>query len=464
MPPIRTYLAPSVTAAGAPPTPGPPAISEEEARRAATRWNDAYNISRRLGFYIALAYVFTRFSLIHELFTYVLGHRPYLVLLLAPPAMLSVLLTGGLRRTLQARPAYYWCAFAVWLVAATPFSFWRTGAINYMEFFLKTEFPMLFIIGGLTLTLKECRLMMYAIALGGVVNVFVGRFFSMSSAERLSLSFGSVSNANDLAAHLLLTLSFLLFAFLTKPLLVRLPVLLVGASGLWTVLATGSRAGLIALAAGILFIFLRTSMRQRVALAAMFSLIGVLAVVTLPRQTLKRLTFFSSEVDQSDEALAEAAGSQATRTYLAKRALYVTALHPVFGVGPGEFPDYEAHLAKEEGRRGVWQATHNSYLEVSAEGGVPAIALYLAAFFSTYILLNGVYKRARRDPAGGEIASAALCLMLALVTLGVSSFFLSLAYRYYLPSIIGLGISFAAAAEAEKRAPLAVAQPAGRPA
>jgi O-antigen ligase len=47
--------------------------------------------------------------------------------------------------------------------------------------------------------------------------------------------------------------------------------------------------------------------------------------------------------------------------------LYVTAEHPLFGVGSGNFPALS----------GSWHVAHNSFTELSAEGGILALVLFL---------------------------------------------------------------------------------------
>jgi hypothetical protein len=50
-----------------------------------------------------------------------------------------------------------------------------------------------------------------------------------------------------------------------------------------------------------------------------------------------------------------------------KESLWLTVHHPIFGIGPGNFPAVT----------GEWRVAHNTYTELSAEGGLPALILFV---------------------------------------------------------------------------------------
>ena len=108
-------------------------------------------------------------------------------------------------------------------------------------------------------------------------------------------------------------------------------------------------------------------------------------------------TSFDSTSNKPDS---EAEGSALQRKELFFRSLEVTAKHPLLGIGPGNFPIIS----------GIWHVTHNSYTQISAEGGIPAFVLYLLIFWRASANLSAVRKYSRRlggertvfDGAGGE--------------------------------------------------------------
>jgi len=176
----------------------------------------------------------------------------------------------------------------------------------------------------------------------------------------------------------------------------------------------------------------------RIGALAATAAISLLVLVVLPQTLLHRYaTLFSNDSDDT-----EAIQSTAARTHLLKSSIQFTIQHPILGVGPGEFSDYEASVAKSEGRRGAWQVTHNAYTQVSSEAGVPALLFFLAAIIMSFRAFGRVYRAARYRPELRSMAMACFCCQLSLVGFCTAIMFLSLAYTMYLPTMSGLALAF----------------------
>ena len=218
------------------------------------------NPLRRLAFLFGAGFLFLALSVLPELILYFTHVNTYLLYLFAPPAMLGVLLTGGFRRTLQYRASWFWIAFFAWIILATPFSYWRGGSTNLIFDYARVAMPLLFIVGGLAITWKEIRIVFYTIASAGLVNLLTARLFTQDVAGRVSLeSTGTIGNSNDLAAHLLLVLPFILFIVMDRKrnALIRYPLAAAIAYGIFVIAGTASRGALIALAVTFLFVLWR---------------------------------------------------------------------------------------------------------------------------------------------------------------------------------------------------------------
>jgi O-antigen ligase len=413
------------------------------------------NPVRTLGFRLCLFYVFLRFSFLHEILSSVFHINAYLILLVGTAAIMLTVFAGGVQRTLSNRAVLLWFCFFLWLLAATPFSSWRGGSLSMVMGYLKAQVPVPFIICGLALTWRECQKLMGALALAGVFNVMSGRLFA-DGEGRLNLEFGSIANANDYAAHLILILPFVLFVVLTKRYykLIRFGALAVFVGGLFIAAGTGSRGFLIACGAGSIFAFLRGSGKLRVAMLVMVPVLLFGSAALLPRQTVARyLTLFGEEVNDNEVGGAES--SKQARTHLFKQSLRITMEHPIFGVGPGEFTDYEGELAKQEGHRGAWQGTHNAYMEVSSEAGLPAFFFFVACMVAAFLSLNSVYRKAGKrlelgiNPTLQELRTALFCVMLSLICFMVSIVFLTMAYLMYVPALVALSAVIVRAARME---------------
>jgi O-antigen ligase len=409
--------------------------------------SDIANPLRIMGFYLALVFIFSRFSLSHELITAYSGFDTHLVILMGVPTIFLTVMTGGIRRAMRGRPAYYWIAFALWLIACIPTSSWRGGSMSLLQGFLKGEFPVMFIIAGLVVTWRECRQMMTAIALAATVNVLSCHFFEVADQQRFRIEVGSISNSNDFVAHLILVLPFVVFVFLTagNSWLRRFGSLAVITYGLFFAASAGSRGGAVALGAICCFVLLRTTWTQRIVFVIVMALLVTVTVVTMPKFIVKRYATLFTDTSTDQEAI----DSKNTRTYLLKSSLRFTLQHPLFGVGPGEFLDYEGKTARESGKHGAWQVAHNSYTQVSSEAGIPALLFAIAAIVSTFRLLDKTLWTARRRPQFKDIASAAFCVEISLVGFCTAIFFLSLIYNFYLLALSGMAIAISCAAQTE---------------
>jgi O-antigen ligase len=114
----------------------------------------------------------------------------------------------------------------------------------------------------------------------------------------------------------------------------------------------------------------------------------------------------------------EASGSAQQRKELFFQSLKVTAQHPLFGVGPGNFVVVS----------GVWHVTHNSYTQISAEGGIPAFLLYLLIFWRGIGNLRDIRKYPK---TGKRIRLFSMALEASLAAYLVGSFFASDAYQLF---------------------------------
>jgi len=172
---------------------------------------------RRIVFLFGLAFIFSTIAILSELLYYILHINTYVLYLVGLPALLGVLIVGAVPRTYRNRMAWYWTGFLFCILASVPFSSW-TGdsaafAINYIRF----DFPLLFVAGGLAMGWKEVRSIFRTIAAAGVLTLITARLFARNTNGRLDLeSSGSIGNPNDFASHLLFVLPFVLFVALDR--------------------------------------------------------------------------------------------------------------------------------------------------------------------------------------------------------------------------------------------------------
>jgi O-antigen ligase len=404
---------------------------------------------RKLAFRAGLGMLFVMMAVLPELLSSLLHANTYLLYFVAPPAIFGAVFTGGLGRTLRHRPAQFWLAFFCCMALSIPFSSWKGDSVHALKGYAEFELPLLFTIAGLTLTFREVRSTFTVIGAGGLVVIFAARFAATEDNGRLDLTnaTGTIGNSNDFASHLIFVLPFLLFIALDRrrAAAIRFAMLPPAAYALWMIFGTASRGAVLALAVSFAFALFRAQGRQRAALIAVALILAVAIPVKLRGNAAERLA--SMFGGKHEEALE----SEESRSYLLKTSLLYTMQHPIFGIGMGQFPNYEGKLSLEAGKVGNWHKTHNSFTEISSECGVPALIFFVLGIGSALSSVNRTYRKAR---LGGytEVANACFCYLLSMVGFLTSIIFLSNAYRFYLPAMIGLAIALSATAEREMSA------------
>lgn len=394
-----------------------------------------------VGVVSVLAFLFLNYSRLTDFWLASL----YLPLIASLVALTVTICTGGLRRALMSKVGFWLSAFSTWLVLAVPFSFWRGGSVDLLWNQWLDSFLVFVIVAGVLRSVRHCRAAMFAIAGGTVIIVVMCLVVGTTSEQgRLVLAQGVLANPNDLADLLLMGLPFLMLIAMSKGrALVKRPgaaacivvVLLVTAG-------TGSRGALIAVACLISVMFLEFSWGSKV---KMLGAIMVVAVLVLPfvsaDQRQRYMTMFSEPSARVDRKELSARESTTQRLYLLKQSLDMTMSHPLFGVGPGVFSAAAARASNDVGEQPVWRETHNTYTQVSSEAGLPALVFYIAALMACLKIARSIYKAAAaRDDLNG-VANMSYCLWLSLISFAVTSFFSSVAYHTYLPTLAGLTVA-----------------------
>jgi O-antigen ligase len=131
-----------------------------------------------------------------------------------------------------------------------------------------------------------------------------------------------------------------------------------------TIVLTKSRGGFVGLAA-MLVMLVAGSIRVRPAVGVA-ALVAVLAAVPLAPASFwaRMVSIFDEERDTT--------GSRQARLDLMKEGVRVFAANPVFGIGLGQFVNYDP-----TGRKQAWNVTHNATLQVAAELGVVGLVPFV---------------------------------------------------------------------------------------
>jgi O-antigen ligase len=358
-----------------------------------------------------------------------------------------------LRRASKTRALPLMIAFILWMAVIIPFGLDPVRSwIDWSGIHFKTILMMLFVAA-------------FASSVDNVKRIMALHIFGASVLAAYYVKAGfplwgtpvTTYDVNDLALHLNMCIPMILyFSVASKKKMVRL--------GLWAllgvfavcVLMTQSRGGFLTL--GMLGIV--TMVRMRGASVWMRALPFVLllsAYPLLPEATRARLrTLFSPTSDYNFE-------SEEGRIEIWKRGLGYVAQFPVTGVGSSNFLIAERTIsarAREDNFGG--KVSHNSFVEVAAETGVPGFALYFSALVVAVAAAFRLAKDLARRPGIGpqDAGAVASALGISIFCFFIGGFFLSMAHMQLLMTLIAT-VAGLNAAVLRGRDPVLAASPSG---
>lgn len=315
-------------------------------------------------------------------------------------------------------------AFLILLVAqlwlCVPFSpVWKGGAFNVMLDFSKV-LPLVFVIFGVVRSMKRLRLLLFVQAASVATIAITSILKAHTLGGRLlgDLS-GMYANPNELALIIDLSLPFcLVLALTTRSYVKRLAWTIAMLAMIYVLFLTASRSGAIALVAALLVCLWQLGVNNRRFSLLLLVPVAIIVIMLHGGNTL-RARFEGTNIDPAtNKPGTEASGSARERKELLFQSLKVTVEHPLFGVGPGNFAVVS----------GVWRVTHNSYTQMSAEGGIPAFLFYALILWRGIANLRDI----RRYSNGGRrIQLFSMALEASLAAYLVGSFFASEAYQLF---------------------------------
>jgi O-antigen ligase len=280
----------------------------------------------------------------------------------------------------------------------------------------------------------------YLVAATVYAGVVITRF-DLGSGPDWRLGHLYYYDANDLATFLVTAMPLgLYFLHAGRSMVTR--VFAAGALAVITVafVHTGSRGGFIALIAVAGFIVLRYSAIALTRRVFVTVLVAVIVMATASTQYWEQMGTIMSDADynRTDES---------GRMQIWSRGVGYMLVHPLLGVGPGNFQTAEGTLSPYAERQqfgvGVrWNAAHNSYIQVGAEMGVVGLLLFLAILVNAFVALYRSSPPKEDTGAGRQDRRRQLTQVLTASLIGfvVGAFFLSLAYSEMLYTLVAMAV------------------------
>jgi O-antigen ligase len=235
-----------------------------------------------------------------------------------------------------------------------------------------------------------------------------------------------VGDANTFAISAMLCLPLAFYLMLERrPAWERLYYLACSISSLAAVILGASRGGFLGLMASYLLAVLKS--RRPFRRLALVIILLLPIIILLPQSPLRRL-FHPDWVDNI---------AVASRQTAWKGGLNMIKAHPLFGVGLGNFKPLVLQYEGTENK--VQSVAHNTFLEIGAELGMPAMLMFVALLITTYRSLEKVRRQAVRS--GTRLfEGAAAGIQCGLVGYSVGAFFVSVEYEKLLWLLIGVSM------------------------
>lgn len=388
---------------------------------------------------IGILFVYLMYSRLNEFLPV-----PKLIFLLGFGALAFIFASGRLPVVLQTRSGILLAAFTGWIVITIPFAFWKTGTIMVLrEQWLRAILTFVIIVGA-PVVFPQARRLYTAMGLGACTVALL----TLNSAQvavdgRMAAeSETSLGNPNAVAEYLLMGMPFCwYFLVRSKALLFRIAGLMVLPVALYLVVRTASRGALLTMCIIALYVFVKASNAQKVALVSLVA-VGATAVVSMmPSSAFDRYrTLFSDEAAAASATAASAEESTRSRKEMLMDSIWLTLSNPLFGVGAGNFAAAESHDKKLAGERPSWLRTHNTYTQLSSETGIPGLLIMLIAIVSCFRATSRMRDQliAFGDSQSKTIADMARTLRLSWIAFMVLATFNHIAYSIFLPMLMGL--------------------------
>lgn len=236
---------------------------------------------------------------------------------------------------------------------------------------------------------------------------------------------GIFGNTNDMALHVVTVLPIsiaLLFGSrgLTRKFLYGACAAVMMAA----VVLSYSRGAFIGLVVVLLFFAFKIGRRRRLEIVSGVLGITIVMIVLAPSGYGGRLlSIFMPSLDPG--------GSADSRRGELFRSLDVALHHPLLGIGMGNYQP-------EMSFRGL--VTHNSYTQVAAEMGATALVLYTLFVVNPLRKLGQIARETFEVRANSHFYYLAVGLQASLLAYMVSSFFLSVAYLWYVYYLVGFAV------------------------
>jgi O-antigen ligase len=308
------------------------------------------------------------------------------------------------------------------LVISIPFAYWRAGAFATVFQRFSKDVTLGLLVTLIVEDFVQLRKLLWVQAASLIATTVASIIIHRTSegGRLIGALGGTFENPNDLAINIAINWPLCLgFVLLARGMAKKLAWTGGVLAMLLGVVLTYSRSGLVATVVAVVFCLWAFGIRGRrfylLVAAVFFGLVAVGVVFGTPHYLARVESIFAGNVEGSADK-----GSLEARRKLLMLSVDEAIHHPIFGIGAGNF----GAATK------TWKVTHNTYSEFAAEGGFPALFLFLAVLYLSFRNL----KRVRSLPVYRENAEVNVltdAMWASLAAFMIGSLFASYEYELF---------------------------------
>ncbi len=336
------------------------------------------------------------------------------------------------------------CIFAMALIALvtmpiakSPPTAWET----FNDTFIKAVLMFVVMVNVLRTRRRLMGLMWLSLSVGVYLSYIAISMFMRGelNAEGYRVDVGVkglFGNPNDLALHLVTMIPLAVcLGLASKSRVMRVvyfaaAILFVSANTV-----TYSRGGFLGLVAASVVMVWKLGRRQRLGVSIVSIVVGTIFILVAPgNYGVRILSIFGLAADP--------VGSSDQRRELLERSILVTLRNP-WGIGIGNFPIV--------GIRNL--VTHNSFTQVSAELGILGLIAYLIFMISPFRKLGAIERTLFKKDEADWFYYVSIGLQASIVGYMVSSFFVSVAYLWFIYYLVAYAVALRRIYQIEKGLP-----------
>lgn len=354
---------------------------------------------------VLATYTFLLLSRLPELFPFLQPFRPILIMGVASIVLVAALPSSRLTLIFAAPEARAMLALFALAVAGIPTSVWPGGTFYFVIFGFSKTVLFFFLVLHAVRGLAELRYLVWAFV-GAHAALEVGVLF-LNVRERASVT--GTYDPNDLAFVMVCALPMAVMLLVVERGWRRYLMAPVVVAGLLSIIMTKSRGGFVSLVVVGAIVLAKLPLRNP--LIPVGVAVGGILVFSLfaPQSYWDRMATIgwgggentgehTRELGQAGPGIDDKYESSglSVRWKVWMTGIQIILANPFLGVGANSFSIAEGGQTFDG--IGIWKAAHNSFIQLAAELGIPALVLFLYLLYRAIANYRRVIRIARDVP------------------------------------------------------------------